>query len=149
MRENSFEIHVGRLVEIRVYGYESAADVQAMMELASRRKTALPPGTLAVTVADWRQCALLSPGTAEEVSRMFLGANAGTLRSALLYSDHSPTAVMQFLRLIRDAKNENRRMFSDPRQLAAWLGEVLTPSETYRLRAFLGIQSPSTRPPPR
>jgi hypothetical protein len=147
MDENTFEVHVGRLVEIRVYGYENVADVQAMMELAGRRKATLPPDFRAITVADWRQCSLLSPAAAEEVVRMLQSANAGTLRSALLYSDRSPTAVMQFLRLIRDSNNANRRTFTDARQLAAWLQEVLTPSETYRLRAFLGIPSPSSRPP--
>jgi len=140
MFENSIEIHVGRLIEIRTKGFESVADVHTMRRLAKQRTNALTPDVqLPVVAADWRQCALLSPDAAEEVLKMFVGANAASERAALLYSDHSPTAVMQFLRLIRDSKNPNRRMFSDPVEMASWLGEVLTQAESKRLRDFLGL----------
>lgn len=139
MLENSVEVHVGRLVEVRTYGFDSVADVQAMQRLARERAGSLQPDILPVVAADWRQCALLSPTAAEEVLKMFVGANTASERSAMLYSERSPTTVMQFLRLIRDSKNPNRRMFSDPAEMAGWLGEVLTPAESRRLQDFLGL----------
>jgi hypothetical protein len=74
------------------------------------------------------------------VVKMLKGANAVTERAALLYSERSPTAVMQFMRLLADAKNPNRRMFSRAEQMAAWLSEVLNEEEAQRLRAFLGLR---------
>jgi hypothetical protein len=139
MFENSIEIHVGRLIEVRTQGFETVEDVRAMQRMAKERAGALGAGALPVVAADWRQCALLSPNAAEEVLKMFVGANAASERAALLHSERSPTTVMQFLRLIRDSKNPNRRMFSDPLEMASWLAEVLTPSESTRLRDFLGL----------
>ena len=139
MAENSIEVRVGRLVEIRVSGYASAADVHAMLR-RTKDRTASMPTTLAVTAADWRQCSVLAPDAAEEVVKMLKGANAVTERSALLYSDRSPTAVMQFMRLLADARNPNRRMFSRAEQMAAWLSEVLNEEESLRLRTFLGLR---------
>lgn len=140
MFENTIEVRVGRLVEIRVSGYASAADVHAMLRRTKERTGASMPNSLAVTAADWRNCAVLAPDAAEEVGKMLRGANAVTERAALLYSDRSPTAVMQFMRLLADAKNPNRRMFSKPEPMAAWLSEVLSDEEARRLREFLGLR---------
>lgn len=139
MAENSIEVRVGRLVEIRVSGYASAADVQAMLR-RTKDRTASMPTALAVTAADWRQCSVLAPDAAEEVVKMLKGANAVTERAALLYSERSPTAVMQFMRLLADAKNPHRRMFSRAEPMAAWLSEVLNDEEAQRLRVFLGLR---------
>jgi len=60
------------------------------------------------------------------------------LRSAVLVSQDSPTAVLQFSRLVRESRNESRRVFFDPKELTRWLGEVLTNAEKVRLVEFLG-----------
>ena len=46
-------------------------------------------------------------------------------------------AVLQFLRVIKDAKLPDRKLFYEPIELTEWLTEVLEPAETQRLREFL------------
>ncbi len=139
MLENTFEVRVGKLVEIRIAkGYGTLEEVEQMRQLVRRTLSTLPADFRHVTIADWRQCKLMPPRVAEQMLNMWMSANPTTVRSALLYSEESPTAVMQFLRLIRDSDHPNRRMFSDPNELAAWLDEVLTAAESARLRQFLG-----------
>ena len=52
----------------------------------------------------------------------------GTLLNA------SPTFGMQIQRMIREANNPHRRAFRDPKELIAWLSEVLDEKERARLR---------------
>jgi hypothetical protein len=63
--------------------------------------------------------------------------NSRVLRSAALGSPESPSAMLQFLRLVRESDNPDRRMFDDPALMVAWLDEVLDAQERARLRAFL------------
>ncbi len=63
--------------------------------------------------------------------------NAKVERSAALASREAPVAVLQFVRMIRDTAHPDRKLFHDPSEVTAWLGEVLTSSEAERLRAFL------------
>jgi hypothetical protein len=44
---------------------------------------------------------------------------------------------MQVFRLVREAQYAFRKVFTDPAQMEAWLGELLTQGERERLRAFL------------
>ena len=124
----SVEMKMGRLLEIRIQsGFRTVADVDAMFEqVASVVATKMPaaePGDQGmqkhVTIADWRQCVVLSG------------------EAAALASRNSPSAVMQFLRIVRDSQHEGRRLFFEDDQLSEWLGEVLTPTEAARLRLFL------------
>jgi hypothetical protein len=43
------------------------------------------------------------------------------------------------VRLVREAGNPNRRLFSEVTPLAAWLDELLTPEESAELHRFLVI----------
>ena len=138
--ENTFERHVGRLIEIRHgKGFETVADIEQMQRAAGHVLSTLPAEMRVVTVADWRMTTIMGPEAAERAVEMLLRANPHTERSAMLYSERSPTAVMQFVRLLRDSQHPDRRMFSDPLQLAYWLDEVLDDEESKRLRVFLGI----------
>jgi hypothetical protein len=65
------------------------------------------------------------------------GINSNTLRSAALASEQSPLAVLQFVRLIRDAKLPDRKLFLHSDELYGWLAEVLTADERVRLMTFL------------
>lgn len=58
-------------------------------------------------------------------------------KRAALATDNAPLAVLQFVRLIRDAKLPDRKLFTNPNELALWLAEVLTASERARLATFL------------
>jgi hypothetical protein len=68
---------------------------------------------------------------------MLVSTNPRTERSAVLVSPASPTAMMQFFRVVQEAENLNRRIFQNAGELVAWLSEVLTAEETARVRAML------------
>jgi hypothetical protein len=139
MRENACERRVGRLLEIRVVkGYETADDVDQMIRMIGACVTALPADVRHVTVADWRLCKVLANDAADRAVEMMRGTNPRTERSAVLHSTDSPTAVMQFLRLVRESEHPRRRLFSDKAALLDWIGEVATPEELRRAQEFLG-----------
>lgn len=140
MVRNSCEWNVGRVLEVAVpCGYESAADVDAMISMIRERVAAMPLDVSHVTIADWRGCRVLTTSAAERALDMMRGTNSRTERSAMLHLRESPTAVMQFLRLAREAEHPARRLFTDPDELVAWVAEVLTPPEVARVRSFLGL----------
>jgi hypothetical protein len=138
MAANTARVRVGRLLEIRTdAGHRSAADVDALFDEIHRELSRLPATQKHVTVVDWRHCPLMSPEAAARITHHISMVNARTERSAALARDDAPTAVLQFVRVIREAGLPDRKLFFDEQDLAAWLGEVLTPAERERLRAFL------------
>jgi hypothetical protein len=138
MLANTARIQVGRLLEVRVAaGYRSVADVTALFQQVGREIAGLAPGTKHVTVVDWRHCPLMAPEAADFLIERMVSVNLGTERSAAIARQDAPLAVLQFLRLIRDAGFSDRRLFFDEAELCSWLGEVLSPAESARLRAFL------------
>jgi hypothetical protein len=90
-----------------------------------------------VTIVDWRHCPLMAPEAAEFLIARMVAVNPGTERSAAISRQDAPVAVLQFLRLIRDAGFSDRRLFFSEDELCSWLGEVLSSAESMRLRAFL------------
>jgi hypothetical protein len=140
MPRNTCQWNIGRVLEIAVpAGYESATDVDDMIAMIRERVGAMPPDVRHITIADWRACKVLSTSAAERALDMLRGTNPRTERSAMLHTRDSPTAVMQFLRLVREAEHPQRRIFTDAAELLAWVGEVLTPQELARVEAFLGV----------
>lgn len=138
MAKNTCELHVGRLLEVRVAkGYDTAQDVDDMIAMIKQAVQRLPADVKHVTVADWRACKVMSEAACIEATRMFTTTNPRTERSALLCTDASPTAVWQFVRLISSASNSQRRLFTQLDEMLAWLGEVLDPAERQRLQQFL------------
>jgi hypothetical protein len=138
MSANTARIQVGRLLEVRVAaGYRSVADVTAVFQKVGREVAKLPPGTKHVTIVDWRHCPLMAPEAADFLIARMVGVNPGTERSAAIARQDVPVAVLQFLRLIRDAGFSDRRLFFNEDELCTWLADVLSPEESARLRAFL------------
>src|SRR5688572_26694864 len=112
MQSNSCAIRVGRLMEIRVgRGYNSAEDVDEMIRAIAGTLVKVPAGTRVVIAADWRNASLLSPAAAARAHVMLTGVNDRIERSAILASDRSPTAVLQFVRLVIEAEHPSRRVF--------------------------------------
>jgi hypothetical protein len=138
--KNGCERVVGRLVEIHVdAGYRSAADVDAMIAMIGRTlgtMTAIDEKRV-IIAADWRRCTILGTDAAERAGVMLTGVNPRILRSSILILPDSPTAVMQALRLVKESKNESRRVFTSPSDLVAWNAEITTPAELDRLTLFL------------
>jgi hypothetical protein len=138
MLANTARIQVGRLLEVRVAaGYRSVEDVTALFQQVAHEVAQLTPGTKHVTVVDWRHCPLMAPEAAEFLIARMAGVNPATERSAAIARPNAPVAVLQFLRLIRDAGFADRRLFFSEDELGAWLAEVLSAAESARLRAFL------------
>lgn len=138
MLANTARIHVGRLLEVRVAaGYRAVEEVTALFQQVGHEVAKLPPGTKHVTIVDWRHCPLMAPEAADFLIARMAGVNPGTERSAAIARQGAPVAVLQFVRLIRDAGFCDRRLFFSEDELCRWLGEVLSPEESARLRAFL------------
>jgi hypothetical protein len=142
MARNTAAIYVGRLLEIRAdAGYRTADDVDRLFDEIAKATEHSAKGVRQVTVVDWRWCPVMSPPAAERIGYRIAQSNSRTERSAALALPNSPVAVLQFVRLIRQAGLQDRKLFFDADELVKWLAEVLTPAETRRLRDFL--QSPA------
>jgi hypothetical protein len=72
---------------------------------------------------------------------MLLRMNQRLVRSAILTLPENPTTNLQVVRLVREAENERRRLFTDPQDMQVWLAEVLSREALARLRAFLAERS--------
>jgi hypothetical protein len=64
-------------------------------------------------------------------------SNPRILRSGILIMPDSPTALMQVMRLVSEAKLAERRVLTSVEAQMQWLGEVTTPKEQARLGTFL------------
>jgi hypothetical protein len=138
MGANTCNIHVGRLLEIRVsHGFAHAEDVEAQYRRLAELFGPLPNGKQVVIAADWRACPVMSPEGASGMGRVLKDFNAKIERSGILGSNDSPTAVMQFFRVIREGGHPDRKFFSDTNTMFTFLDERLTPEEAARMREFI------------
>jgi hypothetical protein len=138
MAANTAKIRVGRLLEIRAdAGYRTRADVDALFDSMEREVKNLAPGQRRVTVVDWRRCPVMSPEAVERITDRIAETNRNTERSAALASADAPVAVLQFVRVIREAGLPDRKLFFEERELVAWLKDTLSKAEVRRLREFL------------
>lgn len=126
------------MLEIRAdAGYRTTRDVDLVFDVLDREVARLRPGVRHVTVVDWRHCPVMAPAAAEHIAHRIAGANARTERSAALAVQDAPVAVLQFLRVIREAGLPDRKLFFEESELINWLKGVLLPAELQRLREFL------------
>jgi hypothetical protein len=144
MPKNTARVVVGRLLEVRAAaGYHNAAEVDAIFEQIGQALSTIQ-GQRQVTVVDWRDCPVMAPEAAAHMVQLIAAANDTTERSAALARIESPTAVLQFVRVIREAALPDRRLFDNPDKLCHWLDEVLSPAESERLRVFLNENPEAT-----
>ena len=136
---NTCRIVTGRLVEIDVAaGYRTVADIDQMMTLIARTTAAAPDGGRLVIAADWRPCDIFTPAVADRAVQMLTAPHMKLVaRSAILHRAEAATSVMQVFRLVREAQFPHRKVFTEPSEMEAWLGEELDDAERARLRAFL------------
>lgn len=136
-------MHVGRLVEVRAEaGYRSPAEVDAIFAEIGKQVATVPESQKIVFVVDWRRCPVMSSDAAARMLPAIVSTNPRVERSATIASKNSPTAVMQFLRLVRESHHPDRRLFYDEAALESWLAEILSPEESARLHAFLEYRDP-------
>jgi hypothetical protein len=135
---NTCALKVGRLLEIRAAkGYRTVEDVDILFHAVGQEMAKLPPTQRLVTVTDWRYCPILSGEAAERLLTQITATNPRSERSGAVISRQSPSAVLQFLRLVRESRHPDRRLFYKVDELVAWLSEVLTLAETARMKEFL------------
>jgi hypothetical protein len=138
MATNTAQIRAGRLLEVRIAaGYRTVEDVDQLFNVLEQEVAKLPPDIQHVTVADWTHCTVMTPTAMARLGERVASTNAQTERSAILAVTDVPVALAQFLRIIREAAMPNRRLFFSSTELLGWLGEILTPAESARLREFL------------
>jgi hypothetical protein len=135
---NTVVINVGRLLEVRIgAGYGGVTEVAELFADMARQIHRVPDSVRVVAATDWRACRLMSSDTADAIVANLVRNNVRIERSAGLASSDSPSAFLQFSRVIREGGNPERRLFTDPRSMISWLGEVLTADERRRLTEFL------------
>jgi len=141
---NTAAIVVGRLLEIRIEaGYRSPQDVELVVRAIQRELVRVPLAVRVVTVVDWRRCPLMHDEAAKRLVENLRTANPRLERSAALASQKSSLAVLQFLRVVREGNNAERRVFYEQEPLIEWLAQVLRPEELTRLREFLAAGATS------
>jgi hypothetical protein len=135
--KNTCEFVVGRLLEIRVAGFRSSADIRAQTAGIARAVASLPKDAKYVIAGDWRAAQVMAPEMAEGAAEMLARANLSIARSGILTLPEHSTANLQMFRIVREAENPNRRHFTSASAMHRWLAEELTPKESARLRVFL------------
>jgi hypothetical protein len=136
--KNTCRIVEGRLLEIDVAaGYERVSDVDEMIAMIRAAVARVPEPTRLVIAADWRHCRLFSEQVAARTMDMLTGTAARIERSAILHGSNHPTSVLQVFRLVKEAQQEHRRLFTDVQQMERWLGELLNQRERARLHTFV------------
>jgi pimeloyl-ACP methyl ester carboxylesterase len=135
--KNTCEFVVGRLLEIRVAGFRSSADIHAQTAGVAQAVASLPKDTKYVIAGDWRAAQIMAPKMAAGAAEMLARVNPSIARSGILTLPEHSTANMQIFRIVREAQNPNRRHFTSASAMHRWLSEELTPGESARLRIFL------------
>jgi hypothetical protein len=127
---------VGRLIEVWLNDIRTVAEWRAFMK-PFRQAIAAAPGRL-VICADYRGLRVLTPAVAEAVLANLKTQNPRHERSVLLVPKNSHTLRLQLDRLVREAKDPNRRTCVEPAEAEAWLAPHLNDDERARLTLFLG-----------
>jgi hypothetical protein len=135
--KNSCEFVVGRLLEIRVAGFRSSADIHAQNAGIAQAVASLPKDTKYVIAGDWRAAQIMAPEMAEGATQMLVRVNSSIARSGILTLPEHSTGNLQIFRIVREAQNPSRLHFTSASAMHRWLCEELTPEESDRLRVFL------------
>jgi hypothetical protein len=134
---NSCRVTVGRLMEVRILGFASEADIDAQIARVKATMAGIPQGTRVVIAADWRQLPVMSERVALRALNLLTTTSDRIERSGILAMPDSPTALMQFFRLVRESEHPSRKVVTSIPELEAWLMPLLTAAETRRLVEFV------------
>lgn len=138
--KNTAELLDGRILHIDVAaGYNSVSDVDDMTRTLERICAGVHLPNRVVIVADWRGCHLFTPEVAERIPTMFRSVHTKIERSGILHNENQATTVLQMVRLIREAQFPDRKVFTQPTEMAKWLGEVLTDAHKARVNKLLKV----------
>lgn len=125
-------------MEIRIAaGFASGADVDAQIERVRRAMSKVPTNVRVVIAADWRKLTIMPKPLAERAVKLLTTTSERIERSGILASPTSPTALMQFFRIVQESHHPSRKVVTSERELEAWLFDLLTPEELVRYRTFI------------
>jgi hypothetical protein len=137
--EHLIEIRVRRLDDVSAVASLSAGVYEAVRQIDSG----------AVIWGDYRGASPISAQVASAWSRDMRHANRSIARSGILLDPANEMFNLQVLRVVQCAGNPSRKLFTDPRELLAWLNDDLTPDEREVLRGLiLGERGPFPAVPP-
>lgn len=130
----TIENNVGRLVEVRI---ASPVEEHEMPRIAQETHDIIESmeGDF-VAVMDLRGAHVFPQAVSDAFVHILSDNNPKLERSAFIIGD-SAIFGMQIERAIRQAGKPSRRAFRQPKELEAWLDELLKPSEQVRLSKFL------------
>ncbi|MGC4119446.1 MAG: hypothetical protein QM765_33740 [Myxococcales bacterium] len=129
------QLQSGRLVTVVASTPLTLEEIAAAdVEMCKARQRAVGK---VVICADYRQMTLLGPTEVEALVAMFKRHNLGIERSAILSSATSALAVLQMVRIVKEARSPTRKAFHEPAEVQTWLGEILTPEESAALGTAL------------
>lgn len=90
-----------------------------------------------VLCADHRPVLVYAPEVADELVRLFTAMNSVLSRIAVLGAPTNATLIMQLGRIIREAGNPSRQLFTDAAKADEFLGAALDEPARAALSAFL------------
>lgn len=137
------EVKTGRLIEARVFGLRTRAEVDAYSS-ALGAQVAKMGGASPVLCADHRPVVIYPQAVADRLGELFLAMNSRLERATLIAARSNATLVLQLERLVREAGVAHRRVVYAPDDAEKHLAGSLDPFELQRVRAFLA----EYRPPP-
>ncbi len=139
----SLRTRVGRLIEARVFALRTAADADAYTAALVTETKRIPLTVAPVLLADHRPVAIYPRAVADRLIELFLRMNSRLERVAIIASPTNATMVMQLQRLVREARDDKRKVTYAPAEAASHLREVLDGTELARVQAFLAEWKPS------
>jgi len=134
-------LRVGRLIETRLRGGLSLADVGRIFEQA-QLVYALPIERF-LSVVDLRDTWAQDDEIVQPLLQLIKSVNPRIERVGFLVGGDSLLAV-QVESIAISTRHPGRRVFREPQSLIDFLGEVATPAELARLKEFLAERQPTT-----
>jgi hypothetical protein len=135
------------LIEIRVRRLDDVATVASLSAGVYAAVRQVDCG--AVIWGDYRRASPISAQVASAWSRDMRHANRCIARSGILLDPANEMFNLQVVRVVQCAGNPSRRLFTDPRELLAWLHDQLTPDEREVLHGLIvGERGPYPAAPP-
>ena len=128
--------HTGRLVEARIFALwteADAVDYATKLELVVRSLAGQQP----VLLADHRPVRVYPTAVADRLIQLFTDMNLSLERVAIMVTLGNVPLTLQLQRLVDDAENSRRKLFSDPTRAVAHLTPSLTHAERLRATEFL------------
>lgn len=129
------EIHVGRLLEVRMRSPLPLHEAQALV--AEIRRLVKGTRSPSLGVIDLRGVRLLDPDVVDFLGELMRRDNPWLARNAFILAEASAVKTLQVERMLKEGGSASRRGFRGRKDAEAWLGEVLGDEEKARLRAFL------------